>query len=401
MRKLSIILLSLLLLAGCSQNVQQPAEDTTVVVEQPSQTETTPDEINLTGNVKEQVVVNSTGDVVITLKDVTADMNKSFISVESANSVTVILEGTNTIKVSGADIKAIDSRDDLIFKGTGTLNIEAQDTCIKSNDDLTIESGTFNLSSSEGDCLRANETLTINGGSFILKGSEGIESTEVVINDGDIQIFATDDAINASEKSSKNLTPKIEINGGNVDIEMSQGDTDAIDSNGYIYINGGNVNINAQFAFDFALGAELNGGNVTVNGQKVTQISNSMMAGGFGFNNQGQPQMPQDGQFGQFGQMGPHQGERPQHSGYGMPQDGGFPMNPQGQTTEITEDIAKQIALNHAGVSESEISNYNISKEVDGTQNEYDIDFTVGNTEYDYHISIETGKILEFDVDRH
>ena len=57
---------------------------------------------------------------------------------------------------------------------------------------------------------------------------------------------------------------------------MANGDTDAIDSNGNIYINGGEVNISAQFAFDFDLEAKLNGGNVYVNGQKVDVINNSL-----------------------------------------------------------------------------------------------------------------------------
>ena len=58
------------------------------------------------------------------------------------------------------------------------------------------------------------------------------------------------------------------------------GDTDALDSNGYLYINGGTVNINAQFPFDYDLGGEITGGEVYVNGQLVTSLYNSMMGGG-------------------------------------------------------------------------------------------------------------------------
>lgn len=72
----------------------------------------------------------------------------------------------------------------------------------------------------------------------------------------------------------------VEINGGTLNITMGQGDTDAIDSNGYIKINGGTITISAQSPFDYELGGELNGGTVTVNGQQVTQITGSMMGGG-------------------------------------------------------------------------------------------------------------------------
>ena len=61
---------------------------------------------------------------------------------------------------------------------------------------------------------------------------------------------------------------------------MGQGDTDAIDANGNIYINGGTINITAQSAFDFDGTGELNGGTVTVNGSVITELTNQMMGGG-------------------------------------------------------------------------------------------------------------------------
>ena len=65
-----------------------------------------------------------------------------------------------------------------------------------------------------------------------------MEATVIVINDGKIDIVATDDGINAAQKVN-GITPTVEINGGELTIDMGQGDTDAIDSNGNIYI--GNI----------------------------------------------------------------------------------------------------------------------------------------------------------------
>ena len=88
------------------------------------------------------------------------------------------------------------------------------------------------------------------------------------LNGGDVEVYATDDGINASYKSDSLGTPVLEINGGNLAISMAQGDTDALDSNGYLYINGGTVDISAQFAFDYDLGAQMTGGTVYVNGEQ-------------------------------------------------------------------------------------------------------------------------------------
>jgi hypothetical protein len=72
------------------------------------------------------------------------------------------------------------------------------------------------------------------------------------------------------------------MNGGSLTINMGSGDTDAIDSNGNLYINGGTVDITANSAFDFDGEGAINGGNVTVNGSTITEITNQMIGGGKG-----------------------------------------------------------------------------------------------------------------------
>lgn len=288
MKKILLIILSICLISLCACSTNDK-ETTNIDTEK----ETTSIENVYTGELTEPISINSEEDVVITLKDVTADMTESVIDVENANSVTLILEGENTLKTSGEDVKTIVSDCDLTIKGEGSLSITSDDTAIKSKDNLTIESGTYTLIT-DGDGLRANETLTINGGTITINATEGIESTEIIINDGNISISASDDGLNASIKSEEK-SPLIEINGGTLEITMGNGDTDALDSNGDLIINGGKITISAQFAFDFAGKAELNGGEVYVNREKVTEITNSMNEG-MGHGGGMQPgEMPQNG----------------------------------------------------------------------------------------------------------
>ena len=259
------------------------------------------------------------------------------IYVVSADKVFVTLEGENAITVSGtfeADGEtnvdaAIFSKEDLVLNGTGSLTISSTANGITSKDDLKVTGGTYHIEAAHH-ALEANDSVRIADGVFTLtagtdgihcandeddtlgwvylcgatldissgsdgiegyaavqidagtiriNGAEGIEGTFVQINDGTVDVAATDDGINAPQKSSA-YTPTIEINGGSVAVAMAQGDTDALDSNGYLIINGGVVDISAQFAFDFILGSQLNGGEVYVNGEQVTEIAESMMMGG-------------------------------------------------------------------------------------------------------------------------
>lgn len=66
---------------------------------------------------------------------------------------------------------------------------------------------------------------------------------------------------------------------------------------------------------------------------------------------------------------------------------------------DIGETRAKQIALENAGVSETDISRYQASKDRDDGRTIYEIQFCAGDTEYDYDISAENGDILSYDTE--
>ena len=72
--------------------------------------------------------------------------------------------------------------------------------------------------------------------------------------------------------------------------------------------------------------------------------------------------------------------------------------NAQPQTGgRISADKAKAIAFGHAGVSAGQVREFSVEYDDDGV---YEIDFKVGNTEYDYEIGATDGYIRKADVEQ-
>lgn len=70
------------------------------------------------------------------------------------------------------------------------------------------------------------------------------------------------------------------------------------------------------------------------------------------------------------------------------------------QSSGITEEEAKSIALSHAGVAAADVSFVKSGLDWDDGQKYYDVEFyTTDGKEYDYEIDPATGKILDFDYD--
>ena len=219
----------------------------------------------------------------------------------------LVLNGTATLTIRSSD-NGVVSKDDLKVTG-GSYVITAASKCLEANDSIRIADGTFTLiAGTDGlhaendeddslgwiyisggsftidagdDGIHANAFVQIDGGVFTISAAEGIEGTYIQINDGVISISSWDDGINAARKSSA-YSVCVEINGGDITIAMSAGDTDGIDSNGNIIVNGGTVNVSGNSTFDYDGTAQVNGGTVIVNGQQVSTLPNQMMGGGMG-----------------------------------------------------------------------------------------------------------------------
>lgn len=256
--------------------------------------------------------------------------DKVFITTTSGSENSLSVTGSFLTDGDTNTDAVIFSKDDLTLNGLGTLTISSSDNGITSKNDLTITGGTYNITSENGSGLEAHDSIaicdgtfnitahdgihakdsdddtvgfiSISGGTFTINASddgihattileidngtfnitalEGLEATEIQINDGTINISASDDGINAAQKSTS-YSIFIEINGGTITIEMGDGDTDGIDSNGDLTINGGTITITCNSPFDYDGIGTYNGGTLIVNGEETTELTNQF-AGGMG-----------------------------------------------------------------------------------------------------------------------
>ena len=66
-------------------------------------------------------------------------------------------------------------------------------------------------------------------------------------------------------------------------------------------------------------------------------------------------------------------------------------------SSEITEEEAKSIAFQDAGIEEAQVTGVRVHQEYDDGREKYEVDFYADNREYDYDIDCGTGEILSKD----
>ena len=216
----------------------------------------------------------------------------------------LVLSGTAALTISSTQ-NGIVGKDDLKITG-GTYTVSAKVKAIEANDSIRIADGTLDLTagtdglhaendddSSKGyvyigggtvsiqagdDGIHATTVVQVDDGSITVSAAEGIEGTYVQLNGGTVSIQSWDDGINAAQKSSS-YRATVEINGGDITVAMGAGDTDGVDSNGDIVVNGGTISVTGNSTFDYDGTGTYNGGTILANGQQIDYIPNQMMGG--------------------------------------------------------------------------------------------------------------------------
>ena len=163
----------------------------------------------------------------------------------------VYVTGDGTLTINGNAKNGIKAGDDssLIFDDV-TVNITATNDGINGNYDVTLLSGSFNISAGD-DAIHADHILTVGSEDGtgptvkITKSNEGLEGTVVNVLGGDVSIVSSDDAINAANGDGVyegELDYSFNMLGGKVVINSNG---DGIDSNGDVNLIGGGAQINS------------------------------------------------------------------------------------------------------------------------------------------------------------
>ena len=215
----------------------------------------------------------------------------------------------------------------------GTLTINVKDDGVKAKENLIVDGGTITVTCTEnGHGFHSDYYMTVNDGTIkVTQSYEGFEANFLTVNGGDVDLTSSDDGINTtasanSSSSNSNTTGNndyftnndsnsdngrpsgnppdrdgnasggaigmgpggkggfggghgggmagdndgsiMTINGGNIVINA---EGDGLDSNGYIYINGGTITVNGpeqggNGALDYGTAMEVNGGNLIAAG---------------------------------------------------------------------------------------------------------------------------------------
>ena len=192
------------------------------------------------------------------------DKGKGYILIKKGN-----------LKV-GAGAKALKATNTILLQG-GNYSLNSRDDAIHSDNYIGIADGEINISSGD-DAIHADRRLAIDGGRLVISQSkEGLEAQNITINDGVLRITSEDDGINSSVSSDPSSSTSAQvararepeetnllINGGEIYLNANG---DGLDSNGWIYINGGLIVIDGpndtkNAALDATIGIVMNGGKV-------------------------------------------------------------------------------------------------------------------------------------------
>ncbi len=185
--------------------------------------------------------------------------------------------------VSSKGIKAVT----LLTLRQGSVKIDSADDGLHSDGNIAVWGGRAEISSGD-DAIHADRHIGISGGEIVISESyEGIESLSLTVSGGDISVTSTDDGINTAggrdesgfggvggfggdKFGGADSSAFVSILAGKLTINARG---DGIDSNGSIYIGGGETLIsgpesNGNSTLDYGTESKITGGVLMASGSE-------------------------------------------------------------------------------------------------------------------------------------
>lgn len=198
-------------------------------------------EYNITGaetavaNLK--IIINTIDNVKLNISDIEINNEADIPVISSSLAANVDISFSEITKVTGTFLSLTNKGSSATISGDGTLNIDTSDMYNEAEDEgydgifskglLDIESGNI-IVNSTGDSIKGTNGVTLNGGTFDLTSTSGStiksKSGEIIIAGGTLTLSSdTDDAIKAYDKDDITTSHKVSVTGGDITVEKSGG----------------------------------------------------------------------------------------------------------------------------------------------------------------------------------
>lgn len=126
-----------------------------------------------------------------TLEEGTDEPNAALFSKDD-----LTINGTGSLEVAGSYAHAVNSKDDLVITG-GALTVTAVEDGLHGRDCVKIADGTFDVTAG-ADAIKSSNDEQVEVALCV----EGLEAEQIYMNDGDVYVTSSDDAVNAAARGS-------------------------------------------------------------------------------------------------------------------------------------------------------------------------------------------------------